>query len=98
MVAQYLQLQANGGQRQRSRNLTSLINQSTAQHGLEVSRLQPNARGDIQVRFEAMPFDNLLSWMHRLEAGEGLGIAEVSVTQAGQPGRVNATVRVSQGN
>lgn len=97
MVAQYLQLQASGQSGKTRRNLTTLINTSTAALGLSVSRLQPNSRGDIQVRFENASFDDLMTWLHRMEYGESLSVGEVSVTPAGSAGRVNATVRLDQG-
>jgi type II secretory pathway component PulM len=96
MVSQYLQLQASGQSGKQRRNLTTLINSSTAARGLSVARLQPNSRGEIQVRFENAGFDDLMSWLHRMEHGEGLRIGEVSVTPAGNAGRVNATVRLGQ--
>jgi type II secretory pathway component PulM len=98
MVSEVLQLRAEeggstGGAR---RNLTSLINQSTARLQLAVTRLQPNSRGEIQVRFESAAFDDLLQWLHEMESGEGLLVREASITQAGSSGRVNATVRLAQ--
>jgi len=80
----------------RQRNLTSLINQSTARQALQVSRLQPNSRGEIQVRLESAAFDALLAWLYELEYREGLLVREVSITQSGTSGRVNATIRVAQ--
>ncbi len=97
MVSQYLQLQSSGQAGKARRNLTTLINSSTAARGLSVSRLQPNSRGEIQVRFENAGFDDLIGWLHRMEHGEGLRIGEVSVSPTGNAGRVNATVRLGQG-
>ena len=78
-------------------NLSAVVSQSNAMAGLQVSRLQPNSRGEIQVRLENASFDALLGWLHDVEVGQGLLIREVSVTSASAPGRVNATVRVAQG-
>jgi len=63
---------------------------------LQVSRLQPNSRGEIQVRLENAAFDDLLQWLHQMEYREGLLVREVSVTQTGAVGRVNATVLIGQ--
>ena len=98
MVSEVMQLRDSdwrgaGGPR---RNLMSLINQSTSRMQLAVTRLQPNSRGEIQVRFESAAFDDLLRWLHEMESGEGLLVRELSVTQAGSVGRVNATVRLAQ--
>ena len=70
MVSQYLALQASGKSGKQRRNLTTLINSSTAARGLSVSRLQPNSRGEIQVRLENASFDDLMAWLHRMEFGE----------------------------
>jgi type II secretory pathway component PulM len=98
MVSEVLQLRAGEGRSGAGtrRNLTSLINQSTGRMQLAVTRLQPNSRGEIQVRFEAAAFDDLLRWLYEMESGEGLLVREVSITQSGSTGRVNATVRLAQ--
>lgn len=96
MVSELLQLRNSGASVNTRRNLTSLINQSTSRRELPVSRLQPNSRGDIQVRLENAAFDDVLEWLHEMEYREGLLVREVSVTQAGSLGRVNATVRIAQ--
>jgi general secretion pathway protein M len=96
MVSEVMQIRDSGTRTSSRRNLTSLINQSTSRLGLQVSRLQPNARGEIQVRLESAAFDTVLLWLHEMEFREGLLVREVSITQAGAAGRVNATVRIAQ--
>ncbi len=96
MVSEIMRLRDEGGTGSSQRNLTALVNQSTGRHGLEVSRLQPNARGDIQVRLEGAAFDDLVGWLDEIENREGLLVTEVAITQSGVPGRVNATIRISQ--
>ena len=98
MVSEVMQLRDSEGRGSAGnrRNLTSLISQSTARRQLQVSRLQPNSRGEIQVRLEAAAFDDLLQWLHEMEFTQALLVREVSITQAGSAGRVNATVRIAQ--
>lgn len=96
MVSRILHLRETGTRPGSGRNLTSLINSSTAAMDLPVSRLQPNASGEIQVRLESAAFDDLLAWLHQMEYRESLLVREVSITQAGSTGRVNATVRIAQ--
>ena len=96
MVSEVLHLRDSGARAGARRNLTSLINQSTSRMQLQVSRLQPNSRGEIQVRLEDAAFDDVLQWLYEMEYKEGLLVREVSVTQAGTVGRVNATVRIAQ--
>ncbi|WP_116368649.1 type II secretion system protein GspM [Parahaliea mediterranea] len=97
MVSEILALREGGeGNRQR-RNLTTLVNQTTAAVGLAVSRLQPNSRGDIQVRFEGVEYAALAGWLYEVEFGQALLVRELSMTQSGGAGRVDATVRLGQG-
>jgi type II secretory pathway component PulM len=67
MASEVMSLRQNGNAKAPRRNLTALINRTTAEHKLEVSRLQPNSRGEIQVRLEGAAFDDLLAWFHQLE-------------------------------
>lgn len=96
MVSQIMALRNSGASSQNRRNLTTLINRSTAAMDLQVSRLQPNSRGEVQVRMEGASFDDLLAWLHAMEQREGLLVREVSITGAGNAGRVNATIRLAQ--
>ncbi len=97
MVSEVLRLRSSGEGTTQKRNLTSLINRSTSRLDLPVSRLQPNSRGEIQVRLENAVFDDILRWLHEMEYSEGLMVREVSITQSGAVGRVNASVRIAQG-
>ena len=96
LVSQILQLRDSGADRSNRRNLTSVINRSTTSFNLQVDRLQPNSRGEVQVRLENAVFDDLVAWLHQIEYREGMLVREASITQAGSVGRVNATVRVAQ--
>ena len=96
MVSEIIRLREGGGASASRRNLTSLVNQSTGRHGLQVSRLQPNSRGDIQVRLENAVFDDLVAWLDEVENRERLLVTESAITRTGNVGRVNATIRISQ--
>ncbi len=94
-AAQLVQLRAagNGGT---NSNLTTAITRTTELAGLPVRRVQPNSRGEVQVRFESVDFDALVRWLHRVEVSEGLIIVDASISQAGRSGGVNATLRVAR--
>ncbi|HEY6130633.1 MAG TPA: type II secretion system protein GspM [Halioglobus sp.] len=96
MVSELMQLRQNGARTGGKRNLTSVINESTGRRQIPVIRLQPNSRGEIQVRVENASFDSALQWLHEMEHKEGLLIREVAVTQAGAVGRINLTVRIAE--
>ena len=48
------------------------------------------------MRLEGVAFDDLLSWLHQMEMRESLLVSELSISQGGSPGRVNATIRLAQ--
>lgn len=96
MVSELLQLRQSGNKPGAQRNLTSVINASTSRLQLPVIRLQPNSRGEIQVRIENATFDDVLKWLYEMEYKEGLLVQEVSLMQAGTVGRVNITVRIAE--
>ena len=76
-------------------NLTRTLNQAGQANGLPIKRLQPNSRGEVQIRFEAVDFDGLLQFLEQIEGASGLAVLEASVTSAGRGGGVNATLRIS---
>ena len=80
-----------------SGNLTALVSRSSEAAGLTISRLQPNSRGEVQVRFEGVDFDALLGWLAQIEGDQQLTVIDASLAQAGRTGGVNATLRLSGG-
>lgn len=76
-------------------NLTARLNSTADEQGLQISRVQPNSRGAVQLRFEAAPLATLLRWLHSLEADEGFVIEELSLGQTSTAGVVTATLRVA---
>ena len=94
-VSQLLDLRASSESGQ-NQNLSSTLSAAAQNAGLIVKRLQPNSRGEVQVRFESVEFDALLQWLQTIEGNEGLRIVDASVSDAGQSGGVNATLRVRE--
>ncbi len=92
-VEQLSGLRADGGGRQV--NLTQTLSQTSDGLGLAVKRLQPNSRGEVQIRFEGVAFDGLLQFLEEIEASLGLRVMDASVSSAGRDGGVNATLRVA---
>ena len=76
-------------------NLTRTLSQASEANGLAVKRLQPNSRGEVQIRFEGVAFDNLLQFLEQIEGVSGLAVLDASVSSAGRSGGVNATLRVA---
>ena len=95
MSAQLQQLQSGGAPR--NRNLSQLINSSTARHGITPTRIQSGAGGSMQIRFEAVNFAALLRWLNQVERLEGLVFRNASISQGSRDGLVDASIRVSLG-
>lgn len=94
-VNQLLNLRKSEGARQ-SGSLSATITRTSELAGLSVRRLQPNSRGEVQVRFESVDYDALVRYLHTIEVTEGLVVLEASITQGGRAGGVNATLRLVQ--
>jgi type II secretory pathway component PulM len=96
VMAAAIQAQREAGDRPAgSRNLSALLSGSAESAGLRISRLQPNSRGGVQLRFESVSFDALLRWLHGLEDTQGLLLEELSISQTGSSGIVSASLRIS---
>ncbi|MDA0693577.1 MAG: type II secretion system protein GspM [Proteobacteria bacterium] len=97
MAAELERLRAGGGTgTAQAPNLMALVNRVSQQLALAITRLQPSANGDLQVRFESVAFEDVLAFVYQLESVEGAIVREVTVSQA-QQGRVSATIRFGQG-
>lgn len=92
-VEQLRALRAGDGGRQV--NLTQTLSQASDAQGLAVKRLQPNSRGEVQIRFEGVAFDGVLRFLEQIEGSAGLRVMDASVSSAGRDGAVNATFRVA---
>ena len=92
-VEQLAVLREGGGDGQV--NLTRTLSQASETHGLTVKRLQPNSRGEVQLRFEDVAFDGLLQFLEQIEGSAGLVVKEASISSAGRSGGVNATLRIA---
>lgn len=97
MVTQIRDLRssARGRNSSSTQNLTALLNQSAGRFELPISRLQPNSRGAVQVRFEAVSLESLLRWIHQLETADNIVVEELSMTQTSSAGIVGANLRVA---
>lgn len=94
-AAELIRLRQDGKSQDNS-SLISAISRSSELAGLPVRRLQPNSRGEVQVRYEGVDYDGLARWLYQIELVEGLVVVEASITQAGRGGGVNASIRIAR--
>jgi len=76
-------------------NLTRTLSQASDASGLPVKRLQPNSRGEVQIRFESVPFDGVLRFLEQVVGISQLSVVDASISSAGRNGGVNATLRIA---
>ena len=95
LAAELRQGGAEGGP-EGGRQLNQLINRAASQFDIRPSRIQPNARGEVQVRFDEVGFADFMGWLHHIELREGARLRELSINQGSRSGTVQATVRLGQ--
>lgn len=81
--------QQNGGSKKQSKgSLSSIVNKTAAGARISIERIQQQG-DDIQVWLEAVPFNNLLSWLEKLTKDQGLAIKNIDLSDSDQEGAVN---------
>jgi general secretion pathway protein M len=76
------------------RSLMPLITRAAEVHGLQLTRLQPEAGGSVSVVLQAQPFNEVVRWLHQLEQNNGISVARVAFDADANPGYVNAQIRL----
>lgn len=96
MAAQLRALQQTATQTTNSQNenLTQLIDRTVASNQLHMSRFQPGSSGDVQVRLDNAPFDQVIRWLNELESTHGVTTRELVIAQGSASGLVNVSVRL----
>lgn len=95
MAAQVTQ-QAGGATGSKNKSVVELVSRSLGVNKLVHSGMQPNGNNNIRLRFEKVPFERIVSWLHTMEVGEGLIVNDISVSSSNEPGLVSVNVRLSR--
>ena len=87
---------SSGGDNQ---SLVVIVDRSTRSNGLApyLKRNQPDGANSIRIRFEAAPFDDVISWLGNMQAQHGLVTVNANIDKASQPGRVNCNLTLTRG-
>ena len=96
MASQLISQQRGSGSQSDNRGVEEAVQSSFARHGLRVSGFDAGGRSGIRVRFDEVPYENLLTWLHDLELSQGMRMKDVNVSASRQPGRVSATVLIQK--
>ena len=76
------------------RSLLPTITSTAAAEGLTLSRLQPESNGAVSVVLQVQRFNSLVRWLDTLQSNSGISLQRISVDADGQPGYVNAQLRL----
>ena len=82
-------LPASGGQ-----SLVTVVDRTTRDAGLGVSLkgTEPSGVSGVRVRLEGASFDQLVTWLLRIQQEYGLTIQAATLEKTDSPGRVNASL------
>lgn len=72
----------------------SQITNSAAALKITLSRLQPEADGSVSVALEQQPFNAVAQWLAGIEREQGFTIDRASIDRTGEPGLINAQLRI----
>ncbi len=79
-------------------SLLSLVDASAKQNGLggALKQVKPEGSG-VRLRFEQAGFDDMVRWLGRLGAEQGVGVVTLTLERLPVSGKVNATVVLERG-
>jgi len=82
-------LPAGGGQ-----SLVTVVDRTTRDVGLALNLkgTEPSGANGVRVRFEAASFEQLVTWLLRVQQEYGLAIQAATLEKTDAPGRVNASL------
>lgn len=79
-------------------SLVVLMDRTTRSRGLSayLRRNEPDGANGIRLRFENVPFDDLVGWLGELQSAYAVSVASASADPAQDPGRVSVSLQLSR--
>ena len=97
VLLQSMAPKSRSGGKQSFSSLTTVITNTTRQNGFKLNRFEEKKNGEINVWFDQIGFDKMLSWLAQLENQYGIVTSNISVSQTNEVGVVRANVRLISG-
>lgn len=94
LAAEYQQLSDTNQDVNTSINLPQLVDSSVLRYKLALKRMQPTANGEIQLRFEAINFNDFIAWLYELESQYAVVVKDLSVSPVADTGLVSSSLRL----
>ncbi len=72
-------------------SLLALTDQTAKQHGLAqaIKRVQPEGQDKVNIRLEAAAFDDVMTWLEKLQIQYRIRIASITIDRQDNPGLVD---------
>ena len=79
-------------------SLVVLVDRTTRGRGLApyLKRNEPDGSDSIRLRFENVPFDELIAWLAELQASQAVTVASANADPGPDGGRVSANLQLSR--
>ncbi len=71
------------------KTLVVVVDNTAKQHGLRLARARPNGPSGVDVTFQGVPFDVLVTWLMTLHQSYAIDVESASLSSAREQGLVN---------
>lgn len=75
-------------------SLLTLVANTAAASGIQLTRYQPDAGGGVSVVLQGQDFNAILGWLTAMEQQRQVRVRQMAVDAFGEPGRVNARINL----
>ncbi|MDQ2076654.1 type II secretion system protein M [Marinimicrobium sp. ABcell2] len=86
----------DGGGTRSSGNLSRLIDSSLRSAGLTMSGFQPGTGGEARVRFDQVPYERFMQWLHDMEYRHDISVIDMTMAATNEQGMVTVNIRMQQ--
>lgn len=84
------------GAGQQGTNISRLIDASLRDNGLSMSGFQPGTGGEVRVRFDQVPYERFMQWLHDIEYQHDIGVTDLSMAATSEQGLVTVNIRLQK--
>lgn len=77
-------------------NISRLIDTSLREAGLSMSGLTPGTAGEFRVRFDQVPYDRFIQWLHDIEYRYDISVTDMTMAATNEQGLVTVNIRLQQ--
>lgn len=90
---------AAGSAKRPRQSLLALADQSAKRQGLgqAIKRVQPEGQDKVNIRLEGAAFDDVVTWLEKLQMQHGVRVATITIDRQDQPGLVDVRLTLEGG-